>query len=93
MTPSELERDRYESRLKAQRDMDAALDDARNEGWKRGYERGFKKEAIKSIHMFQRLLRRTLTPPETLAEQETAALERFADNLEAELAARLGNKT
>jgi hypothetical protein len=81
MTPSELERDRHESRLKAQRDLHAAL------------EHVVQKEIVKRIHGLQRFLRRLLTPPETLADQGTAALERLAENLEAELAARIGSKT
>jgi flagellar biosynthesis/type III secretory pathway protein FliH len=46
LTPEEIERERYESRLKKQRDdkwlLYAAREDGREEGWKQGLEEGRK---------------------------------------------------
>jgi predicted transposase/invertase (TIGR01784 family) len=77
MTQSELERERYESRLKAQRDFSTALREARTEGLAAGL--------IRQIHFCQRLLRRPMTAMEELQALPLTELERLVQNLEVEL--------
>ncbi len=43
MAPFDIERDRYEARLKYQRDLACYIADAREEGFKQGFEEGLKK--------------------------------------------------
>jgi predicted transposase/invertase (TIGR01784 family) len=76
MTQSELERERYEARLKAQRDMAAVLQEARSEGLVEGL--------IGRIHLCQRLLRQPVRPPEELRALPFAELERLAQEFEAQ---------
>jgi predicted transposase/invertase (TIGR01784 family) len=99
---SDLERERYEARLKLQRDMSTALAEARDEGLERGREQGLergleqglergleqgrKEGQVRQIHFCQRLLRREQTPAEHLLALPLAELERLAQQLEAELA-------
>ena len=85
MTQSELERERYESRLKMQRDIYTALAEARDEGRQEG--------RIERIHLLQRLLRRAQTPLEQLRAQPLAELERLADQLEAEVTSSLSKQS
>jgi predicted transposase/invertase (TIGR01784 family) len=84
MTQSELERERYESRLKMQRDIYTALAEARNEGRLEG--------RIERVHLLQRLLRRAQTPLEQLRAQPLADLERLANQLEAEVTSSLSKQ-
>ena len=86
VTQSDLERERYEARLKFQRDMSTALREAREEGLEQGLERGLKEGWVRQIHSYQRLLRRTPTPTEQLLALPLEELERSAQQLEAELA-------
>jgi flagellar biosynthesis/type III secretory pathway protein FliH len=87
MTQSELERERYESRLKLQRDIYTALKEARDEGEEKGRQEG----RIERINFLQRLLRQALTPVDELQKQAPADLERLVEQLEAEALARMGN--
>jgi predicted transposase/invertase (TIGR01784 family) len=72
MTQSEIERHRYESRLKALRDENMNVRAARREGH------------IKVIRLCQHQLRQPLTPVEELRALPLADLERIAQELEAE---------
>ena len=54
VTQSDLERERYEARLKMQRDISSALAAAREEGEKLGQ--------VRQIHGYERPLRRAQTP-------------------------------
>ena len=74
ITQSDLERERYEARLKMQRDISTGLYAAREEG-----------ELIGQIHLCERLLRRAQTPAVQLLALPLADLERLAQQLEAEL--------
>lgn len=77
MTQSELEKERYEARLKLQRDISSGLTHAREEGLKRGL--------IKHVHSFQRVLQMPESPEDQLLTMETAALEGLAQQLEQEM--------
>ncbi|HVA44812.1 MAG TPA: Rpn family recombination-promoting nuclease/putative transposase [Pirellulales bacterium] len=103
ITQTELERERYESRLKAQRDFYAALEDATEKGLSEGREKGIaegreqgRQEGraegqIARIHSFQRLLHRDLTAIEKLQSLPPQELDSLAARLEAELNAKLKN--
>ncbi|HZU35871.1 MAG TPA: Rpn family recombination-promoting nuclease/putative transposase, partial [Gemmataceae bacterium] len=80
MTQSELERERYESRLKAQRDFAAAVQEARNKGLVEGL--------IREIHLCQRLLGQPLTPSDALRALSMSAVEQLAKALEEQVAHR-----
>ena len=67
-TQSELERERYDSRIKAQRDQNAYLLDA--------LERGMREEKMKTIHFCERFLKKPQTPMEQLAPLSLEALAR-----------------
>jgi len=91
MTQSELERERYESRLKLQRDIYTALKEARDEGEEKGRQEERRDGRIERIHFLQRLLRQGLTPVDQLQKQAPADLERLVEQLEAQALARMGN--
>ena len=55
LTQNDLERERYEARLKMQRDISTALAEARDEGLERGRKEG---QLVGQIHFCQRLLQR-----------------------------------
>jgi predicted transposase/invertase (TIGR01784 family) len=92
MTQSELERERYESRLKWQRDVSTALAEAEQKGHAQGRlegrVEGRAEGHIAQIHMCQRLLGQPLTPAEQLQALPLADLERLTQQLEADLAAQ-----
>jgi predicted transposase/invertase (TIGR01784 family) len=77
MTQSDLERERYESRLKAQRDFSTAMETARR------YVK------FGRLHAFQRLLDLPLTPEEGPESMTTTQLDSLADQLEAEIRSKL----
>lgn len=83
LTQSDLERERYEARLKMQRDIRSSLREAREEGWKAGL--------AERIRFCQRLLQRLQTAREDLLALSIAELEQRAANLETEVANRLGS--
>ena len=74
LTQTDLERERYEARRKAQLDYNTGLKMARLEG-----------EMIGVIHLCERLLNRSPTPTEHLAGLSLADLTRLADELQAQL--------
>jgi hypothetical protein len=79
LTPEEIERERYESRLKKQRDdkwlLYAAREDGREEGRKQG-------ALIQSIQMCQRILKLPLTAQDELLKLTPAELAAMADTME-----------
>ena len=92
---SDLERERYEARVKAERDRVSSLLAAEQRGEKRGEERGEKRgeeratqrELIERVHLCQDVLKRPRTAPETLLALPLAELRALADQLAAELRA------
>jgi predicted transposase/invertase (TIGR01784 family) len=86
LTQTDLERERYEARRKAQLDYNTGLKVARMEGREEGREEGrFQGEKIGIIHAFERLLNRPETPTEQLTGLSLADLTRMADDLQAQL--------
>lgn len=89
ITQSDLERERYEARLKMQRDISsglhAALEDGIEQGRDEGLAQGRKEGEVGQIHLCERLLRRAQTPTAQLLALPLADLERLAQQLEAEL--------
>jgi predicted transposase/invertase (TIGR01784 family) len=86
LTQDEQERERYESRLKAQRDLYSITDAARDEGREQGLEQGIQQgEVLGRIHSCQRLLKLPLTPREELLGLPVAELHARAAALEQQL--------
>jgi len=74
---SDIERERYEARLKAERDRGSSLLAAE--------QRGEQRTLIRYVHLFQDMLKCPRTAPETLLALPLAELQALADQLEAEL--------
>jgi len=98
LTQNDLERERYETRLKAQRDQISFVLDAREEGLEVGLAQGRAQgraegqqegvqqgELVGRIHAYQRLLKLALTPGEELLAFSPAELARKAEALEQQL--------
>jgi predicted transposase/invertase (TIGR01784 family) len=92
LTQNDLERQRYEARLKDQRDRSSflkyALEEAekrRQEGLEQGRQEGQKEGQVDRIHLCQRLLKLPLTPPEELLTLSLADLRAKAESLEQQL--------
>ena len=81
MTQSELERERYESRLKWQRDLATGFKEAEQ----RGERKGRLLALVHGIHLCQRLLRRPQTPADQLQSLPIEDLQRLNKELENEL--------
>jgi predicted transposase/invertase (TIGR01784 family) len=79
---SDVERERYEARLKLQRDISSGLAAARDEGLEQGRKEG---EAVGQIHLCEGLLGRAQTPAAQLLALPLAELERLVQQLKAEL--------
>jgi hypothetical protein len=80
------ERDRYENRLKWERDLEQIKKDAYEEG----FEIGMKMSGIvERIQFCQRLLKQTPTPTEQLGKMPLADLQRLADECEQRLVSEL----
>jgi len=94
---SDIERERYEARVKAERDRVSSLlaaeqrgeerGEKRGEerGEKRGEERATQRELIERVQIFQDLLKRPRTAAETLLALPLGDLRGLANQLEAEL--------
>ena len=82
---SDLERERYEARLKWQHDIATALEEAGEKRRAEGRVEGRKEELISHLHFCQHLLRRAETPAEQLLALSLEDLRRLAQQLEAEL--------
>jgi predicted transposase/invertase (TIGR01784 family) len=86
MSQSRLERERYEARLKGQRDYATALAEARREGQAEGRAEGQREGLIiGQLHLCQQLLGQPLTPVESLRGLPLAELEQQVERLKAEL--------
>jgi hypothetical protein len=90
VTQSDLERERYEARLKFQRDWNVHLRDAREDGEKLGLERGEKLGLergvlIGRVQAYERLLKQAPTPPEALRSLSLEELAALAERLERQL--------
>ena len=81
LTQTDLERERYEARRKAQLDYNTGLKVARMEGQEEGRIQG---EKIGIIHTFERLLNRPQTPVDQLTPLALEDLSRLADELQAQ---------
>ncbi len=73
LTQSELERERYESRVKMQRDISTAVNEAEARG-----------DLMGRIQLLEQLLHREVTPKSQLRARAPEALSRLAGELEAE---------
>ena len=82
VTQSEIERERYEARRKAQLDQNTVVNVARREGERTGQAKG---EKIGMIQLCERLLGLPQTPTEQLAGLTFDELTRLAGDLEARL--------
>ncbi len=80
LTQDQIERERYESRVKAQRDERSRLLHAEDVGLAKGL--------VRQIHLCQRLLKRPMTPTEELARLSVEELDRLATQLESEVSSR-----
>jgi predicted transposase/invertase (TIGR01784 family) len=79
MTQSELERERYEARLKFQRDQYSYVRDAREEGLEKG-------EIMGRIHAYQSVMKLANTPRDELLALAVEELRAKAEALEKQLA-------
>lgn len=103
ITQSEPDRERYEARLKMQRDIYTALAEAREEGRDEGRAEGRQEGRaegrqegrvdglVSQIQSYERLLSRDVTALEELWQLSVADLESLVDRLEGELRAKLRN--
>jgi predicted transposase/invertase (TIGR01784 family) len=89
LSQNDQERERYESRLKEQRDRTsyakAALERGLEQGREQGREQERKEGEVRHIHFCQRLLKSPLTPPEELLSLSLAELRAKAEALEQQL--------
>lgn len=87
LTQSEIERERYESRLKAQRDRESDLQEMREARAARDSARA-EGEKIGVIRLCENLLKKPQTPAEQLACLSLEELTRMADELQAQVQQR-----
>jgi len=87
LTQTDIERERYEARLKAQHDQNTLIGYAREQ--RERAEKAEKGEAIGAIHAFERMLQRTQTPKEQLLAISQEDLARLAEDLEKQVTKRL----
>ena len=85
MAQSELERERYEARKKAQLDYDWILKETKAEALAQGRAEGAMIEAASAVQRLERLLKHPQTPTEQLMALSLADLRRRADELEKRL--------
>ena len=81
LAQSDVERERYEARRKAQLDYNTGLKVARMEGREEGRAEG----EIGRIHLCEQLLKRPLTPTEQLTSRSLEELIELADDLQAQI--------
>lgn len=89
ISQSERDRERYESRLKMQRDIYTALTEGREEGREKGREEGEAAIQFRRIQSLQRLLGQDIKPHEQLKTLSLSDLESLAVQLEEQLDAQL----
>ena len=90
LAQSDVERERYEARRKAQLDYNTGMNAAREEGLEEGLTKGRTQgrsegEKIGTIHLCERLLHRPETSTEQLASMSLDDLTRLADELQAQV--------
>ena len=86
LTQTDLERERYEARRKAQLDQNTLVKVARLEGRTEGRAEGLTEgEHIGVIHLCERLLKRPETPAEKLASLSLEELARLAEELQGQV--------
>jgi predicted transposase/invertase (TIGR01784 family) len=85
LTQSDLEREKYEARLKYQRDEAARMQHATELGEQRGVERG---TLMGRVQVFEELLGQQATPAEALHAMPLDQLRQLADSLQAQVKAR-----
>jgi flagellar biosynthesis/type III secretory pathway protein FliH len=97
LTQTDVDRERYEARRKAQLDYNTGLKVARMEGREEGLSEGLgqglsqgltKGEKIGTIHLCERLLQRSQSPAEQLASLSLEDLTRLADDLQEQVLKR-----
>ena len=81
MAQNDVEWERYQARLKNQRDQNMFIINARKKAEK-AFNEGLKKGLVKHIHFCQRLLKLALTPQEELLALPLEELQARADELE-----------
>jgi hypothetical protein len=88
---SDLERERYEARLKYQRDERAqreyGIEEACKEARKEGMVKGRKEELVERIQLCERILNQALTPSETLLAMSLEQMSELAKQLTAQVTA------
>ena len=90
LAQTDVERERYEARRKAQLDYNTGLKVARKEGWEEGEAKGREEGEAKGrlegvIHICELLLKRPETPAEQLALLPLEELSRLADELQVQV--------
>jgi hypothetical protein len=85
LAQTDVERERYEARRKAQLDYNTALKVARLEGREEGRHEGCAAEKINTIHLLERSLQRSETPAEQLAQRSLEELSQLVDQLLAQI--------
>jgi predicted transposase/invertase (TIGR01784 family) len=85
LAQSDVERERYEARRKAQLDYLTGLKAARQEGRQEGHTEGRAEGEIGRIHLCERLLKRPLTPTEQLVNRPLEDLIQLADELQSQV--------
>jgi len=89
LSQTDIERERYESRRKAQLDYNSGLKGARLEGKAEGLSEGLTKgNKIGAIQLCERLLRRSETPTEQLQSLSLDELTKLADDLQNQISQR-----
>ena len=92
LTQTDLERERYEARRKAQLDHTSMMNAARREGFEKGVEKGGEAarydEKIDRIQSYEKLLNRTVTSTDQLAARSLEELTELATNLFTDLLAQ-----
>ena len=78
LTQTDIERERYEARRKAQLDHNTWMSEARQEGRSEG-------EKVGAIHAFERMLNLPLTPREQLLTFPLVELDRLVEELQKQL--------
>ena len=89
LTQTDIERERYEARRKAQLDYNSGIKAARLEGQEDGRTEGLAKGRVEGkigeIHLCERLLQRSETPSEQLQRLSLEELTRLAEDLQVQL--------
>lgn len=88
---SKRERDRYESRLKGQRDVYTALAEKVDEGRAEGRLEGRAEERRELVQYLQKRLRQRVMPPDELQSLSMPELTKLVKRLQAQLDKRLAN--